>query len=132
VGAIGVLNKNKNKIKTAIRKKHRQPRVAKCQRFVRRLLCEYLLAENEVRKMSEMPNLEVWQSATVYLRDNGTIRMSFYSYAKAPEANYTDSTCVNSVDIMVQSIEAYEELVADLSEKVAHLKAKAAELTEVA
>lgn len=82
--------------------------------------------------MSEMSNLEVWQSATVYLRDNGTIRLSFYNYAKAPADNYTDSTCVSSTDILVQSIEAYEELVQDLTHEVARLKAKAAEVAEVA
>jgi hypothetical protein len=82
--------------------------------------------------MSEMPDLELWQSATVFMRENGTIRMSFYSYAKTPNANYTESTCVNSVDIMVQNLEAYEELVADLTYKVEQLKAKAAEVSEVA
>lgn len=82
--------------------------------------------------MAEMPNLELWQSATVYLRDNGTIRLSIYNYAKTPEGDYTDSTCVGSTDILVQSIEAYEEFVGYLTEQVAKLKAKAAELAEVA
>lgn len=83
-------------------------------------------------KMSEMPNLELWQSATVHLRENGTIRMSFYSYAKTPDATYTESTCVGSTDIMVGSIEDYEELVKDLTHEIARLKAKAAEVAEVA
>ena len=82
--------------------------------------------------MSEMPNLELWQSATTYLREDGTIRLSFYNYAKAPADEYTNSTCVSSVDIMVQNIQAYEELVADLANKVERLKAKAAEIAEVA
>lgn len=82
--------------------------------------------------MSEMPNLELWQSATVFMREDGTIRMSFYNYAKPPTATYTESTCVSSVDIMVQNLEAYEELVADLTYKVEQLKAKAAEVAEVA
>lgn len=82
--------------------------------------------------MSEMPNLQMWQSTTVHLRDNGTVRLSIYNYAKAPEGNYTESTCVSSTDIIVQSIEDYEELVKDLTHEIGRLKAKAAELAEVA
>lgn len=82
--------------------------------------------------MSEMPNLQMWQSTTVHLRDNGTVRVSIYNYVKAPDANYTESTCVGSTDILVQSIEDYEELVKDLTHEIGRLKAKAAELAEVA
>ena len=82
--------------------------------------------------MSEMPNLEIWNSTYAHLREKeNQVRLSIRTFIKNYGDTYTNSTQISTVDV-VFSVESFEEYVADLTKQLEKIKAELAEVAEVA
>jgi hypothetical protein len=90
------------------------------------------LAENEVKQMSEMPNLQIWNTSHAYLRnEENQVRLSVRTYIKNIDDDYTNSTAIAEASVIF-SVESFTEYVADITKQLERVKAELAELTEVA
>ncbi len=82
--------------------------------------------------MSEMPNLEIWNSTYTHLRQEANqVRLNVHTFVKQTDGNYTDSTAIGNVDV-VFSVSGFEEFVEELNRRLAKIKAELAEVAEVA
>ena len=82
--------------------------------------------------MSEMPNLEIWNSNYTHLRkDENQVSLNVRTFIKNKDDEYTNSTVIGSVDVLF-SVESFEEFVEELNIRLTKLKAELGEVAEVA
>ena len=99
-----------------------------------KIIMRVSLAENEVKQMSEMPNLQIWNTSHAYLRNEqneNQVRLSVRTYIKNIDDDYTNSTAIAEASVIF-SVESFTEYVADITKQLERVKAELAELTEVA
>jgi hypothetical protein len=97
-----------------------------------KIIMRVSLAENEVKQMSEMPNLQIWNTSHAYLRnEENQVRLSVRTYIKNIDDDYTNSTAIAEASVIF-SVESFTEYVADITKQLERVKAELAELTEVA
>lgn len=84
--------------------------------------------------MSEMPNLQIWNTTHAYLRNEeneNQVRLSIRTYIKNADDDYTNSTAIAEASA-VFSVESFFEYVADINKQLETIKAELAEVSEVA
>ena len=97
-----------------------------------KIIMRVSLAENEVRKMSEMPNLEVWNGNYAHLdKKTNRVDLNIRTYVKNIDDNYGNSTAIGNVNV-VFSVESFTDFVSDMTTRLEKIKAEVAEVSEVA
>lgn len=88
-------------------------------------------AENEVIQMSKDNSIELWTTASAYLREDRTVNVRVTTFAKIADASYLESDVVSGANLhfTVDGFFEFVDRVIELRDKVT---ADLAEMTEVA